>query len=80
MRTAIKDLGYHSVRILDAITNAEVVYIKFRGKLCAKLVPCDEEEEVTEIKIETSKILEVDEEPFKKDGKISRYRKGFFVE
>ena len=47
MKTPAKDLRFRSKYLIDAVNRGEEVVITFRGKPCAKLVPCQEQREKT---------------------------------
>lgn len=42
MRATAKELRFNSGKLLDAVNRGEEVIITFRGKPCAKLVPCQD--------------------------------------
>ena len=46
MKATAKDLRFHSKELLDTVNRGEEVVITFRGKPCAKLIPCREKKKV----------------------------------
>ena len=48
MEATAKDLRFHSTELLNTVKRGEEVIITFHGKPCAKLVPIDDSDDVTE--------------------------------
>ena len=48
MQATAKDLRFHSAELLNTVKRGEEVIITYRGKPCAKLIPVDEEQPITQ--------------------------------
>lgn len=48
MQATAKDLRFHSAELLNTVKRGEEVIITYRGKPCAKLIPIEEEQPITE--------------------------------
>ena len=48
MEATAKDLRFHSTELLNTVKRGEEVIITFRGKPCAKLVPYEDTDKLTE--------------------------------
>ncbi|MCF6237014.1 MAG: type II toxin-antitoxin system prevent-host-death family antitoxin [Gammaproteobacteria bacterium] len=47
MEATAKDLRFHSAELLNTVKRGEEVVITYRGKPCAKLVPIEDDNELT---------------------------------
>ena len=78
MNATAKDLRFHSKELLDSVRRGEEVIITYRGKPCAKLVPIDEAEEMTQPETALFGIWKDNDEAADVESLVKKLRKSRF--